>query len=415
MDADEAEARVAQLWFWEGYYARRGVNLQRHFDPEPLLVTDLDLLAFSFTPNLARGKHIGEVKTGVGKSAPKPLDRIIWLRGLRELVGAEDAELTSAIRPSPRARQLARDLRVTAQSLDDLRRREEVASVHEVANTGAHGVQSLEVLKQVHKQCSTDIQLERAFWFLRSEVWFLDPLSACKRTIGLLRRLAARWTPQIDDEDARALRWLLAEAVSVFGVNVVPVAGLALSLDREQLTSYVGERLSEGAVPAHQMRRLARDIDKYFAGVLTAAGAPAHIKADALGAFHPQPPDYTEPFIELVVRLGTVPLSTLQLPRQLDLLVHERVVHRRHVPGVAADRLMLARDGSGRVLRQLAAFLRNQAGLPDVVDKALTAPLAAPDSAASVVGGPPGALPCPSGAPTDQRHPARAAGPEREE
>jgi len=26
---DEMEARVAQLWFWEGYYARRGVDLRR--------------------------------------------------------------------------------------------------------------------------------------------------------------------------------------------------------------------------------------------------------------------------------------------------------------------------------------------------------------------------------------------------
>ena len=81
---DELEARVAQLWFWEGYFTRRGVDLRRQFYPEPLVVTDLDLLAYDFSPMLRRTKTIGEVKTGTGKNAPKPLDRIVWLRGLRE-------------------------------------------------------------------------------------------------------------------------------------------------------------------------------------------------------------------------------------------------------------------------------------------------------------------------------------------
>lgn len=369
---DEIEARVAQVWFWEGYYARRGINMQGHYDPEPLLVTDLDLLSYSFAPNLGRSKHIGEVKTGTGRSAPKPLDRIIWLRGLRELVGADSAELTSGIAPSRRARELARGLGITAQAISDLERREDAAHIRDVNNIGAHGPQALGIIKAVHKYCSSDPELERAFWFLRSEVWFLDPITAVKRLIGLTRLLGRRWAPAIDDDDNRTLRWLFAEAASAFTLNAVTVAGYAHSVEHSEFAVLIAERLSEGVVPAHLMRRLALDIDKYLGGVLATAGAPSSVRVSAMGAFQPKPPDYTESLIELCSRLAATPAASRELPRQLDLLVFERLVHRRHLPANAVARIGLAADSAARLVRLVAAFLRSQAGTPDVLDRALT-------------------------------------------
>ena len=95
------EARVAQLWFWEGFFSRSAVDLTRHFHPEPLQVTDVDLLALDLSPQLSPRRYIGEVKSGTGKNAPKALDRLIWLR---ELVGADSGELTIAAAPSERVR-----------------------------------------------------------------------------------------------------------------------------------------------------------------------------------------------------------------------------------------------------------------------------------------------------------------------
>ncbi|MFF3489391.1 hypothetical protein ACFYXC_40080 [Streptomyces sp. NPDC002701] len=102
---EQLEARVSQLWFWEGFYSRHGVNLQRHYQ-EPLTITDVDLFAFDFSPQLSMSKYIGEVKSGTGKNAAKPLDRIVWLRGIRELVGADSAELTIATGVTDRIRAL---------------------------------------------------------------------------------------------------------------------------------------------------------------------------------------------------------------------------------------------------------------------------------------------------------------------
>jgi len=368
---DELEARVAQLWFWEGFFARRAVNLQRHYDPEPLQVTDLDLFAYDFDPRLTRRKLIGEVKGGTGRSAPKPLDRIIWLHGLADLVGADGGEMITAMRLSRRARELAAGLGVTAQTTADLERREKAARVAEVADLGSQGVQSVGRMKAVHRHCATDPELEQAFWFLRSEVWFLDPWSATKRVIGLIRQLAKRWVPQVADNDANALCWLLSEAVAGFTVNVTALAGEAMRLDAGQFHVLAAERLAEGMVPTHYMRRLSDAIDKYIAGLLATVNAPATVRADAVGAFQPRPPDFTDPLVELIGRLAAAPSVTRRLGRQVDLVVFERVVHRREPPRRALSRLGID-EPAGRAMRQMTAFLRGQAGLPAELARALT-------------------------------------------
>ncbi len=375
---DELEARVAQLWFWEGHFARRGVDLRRHYYPEPLVVTDLDLLAYAFSPMLQMSKTIGEVKTGTGKNAPKPLDRIVWLRGLRELVGADHAELTSTNAPSPRARELARTLGVRAQSERDIERREAAAGVSRVTDLGSHGIAAFIDEKWVHRHCSRDRDLERAYWFLRSEVWFLDEVTAAKRLLGLYRQLSDRWTPEVDDEDARALRWLFAEAVSVFTLNTVAVSADAIVDDDKLFGARLGERLSAGVVPADAMRRIAADVDKYIGGVLAAAKAPPAMRAEAVGALHPQPPEWTEQFLDLTGRIAANPTIARDLSRQVDLLVFERLTRRRHVPAPAVEKIGLDNPDTGRLVRLVAAFLRSQAAYVGVVDKALTTPVEVP-------------------------------------
>jgi hypothetical protein len=375
VDPGEAlEARVAQLWFWEGYFARRAVNLQRHYDPEPLQVTDLDLLAYDFDPHLVRSKLIGEVKGGTGRSVAKPLDRIIWVHGLADLVEANSAEMVTALPLSGRVRELAGSLRVTAQTTADLERRENAARVAEVADLGSQGVLSVGRMKAVHRHCATDPELERAFWFLRSEVWFLDPWSATKRVIGLVRQLAKRWVPQVTDNDGNALRWLFSEAVAIFTVNITALAGEAMRLDASQFHALAAERLAEGVVPTHYMRRLSDAIDRYVAGLLATVDAPATVRSDALGAFHPRPPDFTDPVVELIGRLAAAPSVTRRLGRQVDLLVFERVVHRREPLDAALSRLGIG-EPARRAMRQMVAFLRGQARLPEELTKALSGDL----------------------------------------
>ncbi|MDF2990598.1 MAG: hypothetical protein K0S37_1112 [Microbacterium sp.] len=378
---DELEARTAQVWFWEGYYSRYGIDLTNHYGAELIQVTDLDLLASAFGPALEVRKTIGESKSG-GRSAPKPLDRIVWLSGLQNLVGANQAELTIKAAPTSRVRELGRHLNVTVQSIADLTAREDDIDLRAVADTGAHGAGAMQLRKTVQAISRNDPFLESAYRYLTSTVWFLDVFSATKQTLGLARTLAERWTPGVKDDDHLAMRWLISEAVSLLGYNIVAIAGHVRPMSSDAFNSYLRERLADGIVPAQKMRVLARDIDKYISGVLTAANAPATIRTQAIGAFEPSPPDWADSLAELALRLRRIP-NIADLPRQLDLLVYERLARGRTVPADAASRLRLADPETTVAIRTLAAFLRNYQGITNDVSDLITAPVADPKPASS--------------------------------
>ncbi|MFF5575669.1 hypothetical protein [Streptomyces luteogriseus] len=376
------EARVAQLWFWEGFFSRYGVNLERHYQ-EPLVVTDLDLFAFDFTPHLSQVKYIGEVKSGTGKNTEKPLDRIVWLRGLRELVGADAAELTMARGVTGRIRELGRSLDVTAQSLEDFERREGNA-VGNLTDLGAHGVSALHLEWEIRDLCRGEAALDRAFKFLRGEVLFLEPFLAIKQLIDLLQGIGQHWTPRIQDDEARAVRWLAAESVSILTLKLVAAASTAVTVDRSDWDRLVSERLAEGAVPMHEMRKISDAVDKYMAGVLAAAKAAPEIRTEAIGAFLPEPPQYASSLAELCWRLKSDAPVARALPRQLDLFIFERLVKGREIDPLVGGRLGLGRDSFGHMRRLIAAFLRACDASFDELEHVLTGGLESGGASSSV-------------------------------
>jgi hypothetical protein len=202
---DELEIRLARMQFFKGAYTRRGINLERHFYPEPLLVTDLDLLSLEITARLTLSKTIGEAKSGTGRNAPKPLDRAIWITGLKQLVDADGAIVITALRPSARVRDTVRGLGVTAMSVDDLDRWEKIHLTNDLEDVGAHGPGAFNADALTRKTVKGEPKLERIYWFLRSEVWFLDTWQATKRLVGALGELRRYWTPEIDDDQTAAL------------------------------------------------------------------------------------------------------------------------------------------------------------------------------------------------------------------
>jgi hypothetical protein len=203
-------------------------------------------------------------------------------------------------------------------------------------------------------------------------VWFLDTWHAVKRTIGLLDSLANWWTPEVDDDDQALLRWLYAEALGVFALNTTLLAGKRLASERVEWQSWARDRLTEGAVPMHQMRVIADAADRYVAGLLGRLGARPETQTEAMGFLVPTSPDWIDAFLELVERLAGDSAVAAQLPRHVDLVVHERLVHRRHVAPLVLKRVDGEHSqGLDGFRRQLTAFLRGNARLPEAVDKAL--------------------------------------------
>ncbi|WP_157157581.1 hypothetical protein [Diaminobutyricimonas sp. LJ205] len=135
----------------------------------------------------------------------------------------------------------------------------------------------------------------------------------------------------------------------------------------EAFTSYARDRLAEGVVSAPKMRQLAPRIDKYIAGLLAAAKAPALLRTQAIGAFEPTPPEFSDSLAELALRIKRSPQGH-QLARQVEYVIHERLVRQRE-PSESA----LIRLGANlqTAIPSVAAFLRTYAGLPPDLSAAL--------------------------------------------
>lgn len=369
-----AEVRVAQAWFWDGYFVRRGVDLQHRFGPDVSTVTDLDVIGYSFDGALVHHKLIGEVKTGTSKTTPRPLDRALWMRGLRELVGAERGEVTTAFKTTPVTRDACRKLGVTVQHLDDLAAREERLGIAAVDDVGSQGLTIAQMRKDVHAFAKSDPTLERAYWFLASEVWFLDPFDALKRTLGLIRELGKTWPPESHQAANTAARWFFSEAISLVGLNVAVIAGQANTMDPGSFQQTAVARLATGDVPFHALRKLSDRVDDYVAKLLASTDAAPDIRVEAMGAFQPVPPDYTEPLLELIARVAAEAGTASRFPRQLDAILFERLARRRDMATTMLRPLALT-PATERHMRLLAAFLRGQFHVPPAIDKVLTTPL----------------------------------------
>lgn len=362
---DELELRVARTWMVEGAFTRRGVNLRYADAGETKDITDVDLYAVNFDGMLRPTLTIGESKGGTGKSAPSPIDRSMWLRGLRELTRAHRAELTMAQRQTSRARRLASELGVELQAVPDLEQRERAFGVHELQDVGPHAVGAALAREAARQAISADPDLNRAYQYMRGDVWFAEPWAAAKRLVATVKFLGARWAPGAGGPDQEAIRWMVAESVIAFGLVSTRLAGATLITDPARLVQEVSDRLAEGAAPMSEMRQLSDSFDHYLSSVLDRHGVPRAEIVPILGAFQPSPPSWTEAFVELIRRIGAEAADARGLPRYADLIVTEHFVRRRPVDaGTLAAFGFAEPEGLRRLLRAILAFLEGQAGLP---------------------------------------------------
>lgn len=358
------ERRVARMYFWSGLFSRASIDLRQHFHPEPLLLTDLDLVAYDISTVFAVERVIGESKSGTAKSAPKPLDRVFWLSGLMKFTGAQGGVLTVTSQVSRQVRDIAAKLSIRIMTEQELARLEQERGLSSL-DYGSFSGDLDDLWDRLRPLTRSEPSLERAYKFLRSEVWHLDPWLATKRTIALMSAVRKQWVEGLAPDELLLVRTLLVEATVVFSLAAIRIAGEIAWLPSDQAHQLILERLSEGAAPMRELVRLSQAVDTYIAGLLHEVNAPSHVQVKAMGAFYPRPPDYAEAFEELVRRLAASPKHVRHLPRLFDVALYENIVRNRVVERAPIEALELSDiDKAHRAARLITAFLSGQIGIP---------------------------------------------------
>jgi hypothetical protein len=349
---DEFERRTARLLTAEGAFVRRRVTLEPRFG-ERFLVTDCDLVAFEIGRTLAWTMSVGECKTTEAKGSPSAADRLLWLAGVRTLVGAGASFLATTRSASDVVRRLGAALGSTVIDERDLQRREAIHGLQPEGTDGPHGRAQAEREQRVFEVSRGDDELRRLYWFARSEVWLLEPVPGIKRALGALRVVTGRWAPGLPAPQDEALRFLAGEIVTAAALNTVRIARDAYSHPEEIFANRLAEQLAEGLADYRTLVELSKTVDRYLLGFSREAGVDPAKAVGAMGAFSPKPPTYAEPLTELVARFAEAPAAASRLP----------VYVAARFAGEIGETLDEQAE-TGRLARLLAVFLLRQARVP---------------------------------------------------
>lgn len=398
---DQYELRLARLLFFEGAFVKRAIDLNMSFG-EGLTVTDLDILAITFSEDFRVFEAIGESKTAQGRKGPKLVDRLLWLVGLRDLVAADAAFVATAKSASDRVRGLARRLGVEVFDEEDVSNRENIVGIDEQSPWGPFDPVLLEQQRDVYDAVKGDADLKRIYWFVRSEFWLLDAASGIKRAFGALRLLDRAWKSRPDEMRARALGWLARQVEINLTVGLVRLAGQTYREAPARSSQQLLRDLAAGPdISFEALTRISGQVDRFVTSLLHELKAEPGQHANALGAFHPTPPKYAESLIEVVERLAAEPKASTHLPRYVDWKGAEADLGARLgvLPGVTES----LEEDCGRLLRLIRAFVFGQLKIDADL---LAAPEALSDTSNHTPDEPNGA---PSAPPARQRDESRGS------
>lgn len=248
MTGKDLECRVARLLNREGTFVRKRVDITRWL-AEKIQITDIDVLRYEFGADLSVRRTVVECKSGDAKSAPKEVDRLFWLHGVRTLVDAESALLVVDKQPNERIRWVADSLKVDVQGIDDVIRREGIIGITTNTDWGSHDPAYVQSEERIFKSVKKDDQeLQRAARFLSSGFWHFAPAISLKRIVALIENLSKRLIDDLPSDENEALHWLIADCTVCFTLAVTQLAGMAIKLPQKDFRITISERMSEGAV-----------------------------------------------------------------------------------------------------------------------------------------------------------------------
>jgi hypothetical protein len=320
---DELEYRVQRLQIYMGYYVRRGrpiytiSNLDR--------ATDLDLLSIRFVEPFRREIIITECKSGkVG-----PLDRIIWLSGLREYVGAKEALL---VRKGTKwnIKEFAKQCNIQVIDTFRINELEKIYKIESSVWPGLSDINFFKTENQVWKETlDSDKKVWELFSTLSSEIKFHEPFPAINYLLSQMRILT-KTNKEIPENSF--YRHIISECVSQLLIFCMRIAEMSFDLNKEDREGFIKKGLTYGSIePRYADRILESAYNLTRQSVLHYTGREVEIDKSLFQM--PVSPG-TDIIIKIVEGiLLSYPIS-LNLPQVCDFLLSELFTKRYSAKGI---------------------------------------------------------------------------------
>ena len=313
------EARVQRVFLAQGVFAERSLCPAADIKHR-LLATDIDVLVSEYSSGFHLTRRHAECKSG---RRFRSLDRILWLSGVRAMLGADASYL---VLPSfnEDGTQFARNLGVDIMTIRQLETWEKALKIPLDCWPNRSNFETLDPDKTLwlslgkqENALESDAAVRKAVQFVEIDSWRVFGYSLLNRLLALLSQLsevanktnptkakAANIRYSVSALLVRLCQYLLAVC---YDVSRVPVSNLH---------SYLANRLTFGDQDPERARGLVQSTVSWMGQALKQRGMTIPPEVDTSRLF--QPPTYSDGLVSLVEKLLGAPNEARYLPIAMD-------------------------------------------------------------------------------------------------
>lgn len=371
------EYRVHRAAILSGWYVRRGVSLRERVGGSPQTMAEVDVLGIGFDTAIAPLTLVGECKDR--KGAAKEADRVIWLLGLAQVLGA-DHVLFGKTNFADGTLQMARPYDLLLWDEAAVQAIEERHGIDaETGYFGSWGIALREdLLVPIRKSVNLpETRFRSATDYLANAFWYSANPARTKRLKAYFDALAAT---TLSSAPRRAF---VADGLIALLAAAYTAAGQITRSSPAQAERWQVDAFSSGAADARSLRDIAARADDYYQDALQKVGAEIEGRAAApitvprIASRIAEPPGWLPSFLELARLLAQRSGLAGDALRYADVVLFEQLIAGNN-PSQALEMLGVhGRSELARVLELGALFLQRVWNVEDeILDEVLASPRA---------------------------------------
>ncbi|MGO9601214.1 MAG: hypothetical protein ACLP7Q_24815 [Isosphaeraceae bacterium] len=357
------EARVQRLFMCQGAFAERGLFM-RAGPGYSKMVTDIDVVAHDYSLNFHHRRTYAECKGGKNRSA---LDRVIWVRGIKEVIAADHAYLVIDHCDSSTVR-FARSQHIEILQGASLATLEDALRIPDGFWPGRCNLPAFAKVEILLRNIPPRPPAESTGAWLRQAMELWTESSALTFSYGRLNALLGILqecdhlleSPASRSDDMLAVSFAVSALLVRLSQYVLFIASDTLSMTQTERIEYLSERLVSGGLDIGQSRQILSGALQMVNAQLAVAAVevPASWNIDSMLS----PPPYTRPLATVVERVIGNGYRSAMLPLAMEL---RQFGYCGEESGGAAllNRARYAYDTAGLVV----GFARQSIGVPEML------------------------------------------------
>lgn len=309
------EARVQRLFLAQGLFAERTLFPSadaRH----RLLATDIDVLASEYSSGFHLTRRHAECKSG---RRVRVLDRILWLNGVRSMLGA-DASYLVLDSFEEDASNFAKSLNIDIMTIKQLETLESALNIPKGQWPNRSNTTIFEPIRrrclEVHKEKGSvehDQRIRQAVQFVEIDSWHGFSYARLNALLRILRELSDESDETASDEGKNIRARYAASALVVrLSQYLLAICHDISRVPVSDLRSYLRNRLTFGDQDPDRARGLIQNTATWMSEALQGRGMALPREIDVNRLF--QPPSHSEGLVVLIQKLLAAPYDARYLP-----------------------------------------------------------------------------------------------------